>query len=123
MREVPNPAPIDPGEQRLEVDPETGLPIWYIGHQPYVGPTDEQPFSQEFPVPKIALQRIQARYYAKIFSIPGVHGFGIGAKGFVVFMDSQQMANASLVPQAIQEVPVEVVPAGQFEAISHQATS
>lgn len=123
MREIPNPAPFDPGEQRLEVDPETGLPIWYIGHQPHMGPTDEQPFSQEFPVPKIALQRILARYHGELLSIPGVHGFGIGAKGFVVFMDPQQIANALLVPQAIEKVPVEVVPAGQFEAIFHQATS
>jgi hypothetical protein len=123
MREIPNPAPFDPGEQRLEVDPETGLPIWYIGHQPYVGPTDEQPFSPEFPVPKIALQRIQARHHGELLSIPGVHAFGIGAKGFVVFMDPQQVANASLVPQAIEKVPLEVVPAGRFEAIFHQATS
>jgi hypothetical protein len=71
MREIPNPAPFDPGEQRLEVDPETGLPIWYIGHQPYVGPTDEQPFSPEFPVPKIALQRILARHHGELLSIPG----------------------------------------------------
>jgi hypothetical protein len=50
-RQLPNPAPPEPDATRLEFDPETGLPIWYIGRQPYVGPTDEEPFSAEFPVP------------------------------------------------------------------------
>ncbi len=85
-REIPNPAPREPGEVLLEVDPETGLPIWYIGRQPYVGPTDEEPFSDELLIPKIVLKRIQARHRKELSNIPGVNAFGIGARGFVVFL-------------------------------------
>lgn len=95
-REIPNPAPLKPDERRLEFDPETGLPIWYIGRQPYVGPTDEEPFSPEFPVPKIVLQRIQARHRVEIFSIPGVRAFGIGGKGLLVFLDPKYAAVATI---------------------------
>lgn len=58
-REIPNPAPLEPGEVRPDFDPETGLPIWYIGHQPFVGPTDEEPISPELPIAKIELERIR----------------------------------------------------------------
>ncbi|MGH7961797.1 MAG: hypothetical protein ACRERD_08220, partial [Candidatus Binatia bacterium] len=118
-REIPNPAPLEPDATRLEFDLETGLPIWYIGRQPYVGPTDEEPFSAEFPVPKIVLKRIQARHRAELASIPGVHAFGIGAKGFLVFLDPKHPENEALIPKTIEKVPVEVQMGGPFETLSH----
>lgn len=119
-REIPNPAPLEPDERRLEVDLETGLPVWYIGHQPYIGPTDEEPFSDEFPIPKIVLKRIQARHRTELASIPGVHAFGIGAKGFLVFLDPQYPENEALIPKTIEKVPVEVQLGGPFENLSHE---
>jgi hypothetical protein len=122
-REIPNPAPLEPDEMRLEFDPETGLPIWYIGRQPYVGPTDEEPFSDAVPVPKIVLKRIQARHRKEIFSIPGVNAFGIGANGRLVSLDPKQSANEALIPEALEGVPVEVELGGPFVAASHAGTS
>jgi len=122
-RQIPNPAPLEPDEQRLEFDPETGLPIWYIGRQPYVGPTDEQPYSAQYPVPLIELKRIHARVQDKIFSIPGVHAFGIGGKGFVVYLEPEQSVNEVLVPQELEGVPVEVEVTDAFAPTSHDATT
>lgn len=121
-REIPNPAPLEPDERRLEFDVETGLPIWYIGRQPYVGPTDEQPFSSEFPTPKIVLKRIQARHSREVFSIPGVHGFGISAKGLMVLLDPKQPESEAFISKELEGVPVEVQPGGPFTSLSHQAT-
>jgi hypothetical protein len=121
-RQIPNPSPLEPDEQRLEFDPETGLPIWYIGRQPYVGPTDEQPFSPAYPAPLIDLKRIQLHEQEKIFSISGVHSFGIGEKGFVVYLTPEHRHNDILVPQEIQGVPVEVKFAEPFEPTSHWLT-
>jgi hypothetical protein len=103
-REIPNPAPDRPqGVQSYK-----GQPLWYIGGQPYLGPTDEEPVSKELPVPLIALKRIQARHHKEIFSIPGVHGFGIGAKGFVVSLLPEKRDNISQIPKVLEGVPVEV---------------
>jgi hypothetical protein len=121
-REIPNPAPREPGEVLLEVDPETGLPIWDIGRQPYVGPTDEEPFSDELLIPKIVLKRIQARYRKELSSIPGVNAFGIGARGFVVFLDPKHPENESLVPQELEGIPIEVQLGGPFQTLSHNRT-
>lgn len=122
-RQIPNPAPLEPGEEREVFDVETGLPIWYIGHQGYVGPTDEEPFSPAYPVPLIALKRIDLREQGAIFSIPGVHSFGIGEVGFVVYLDPEHRQNQTLIPQAIQGVPVEVKIAKPFEPVSHWLTT
>lgn len=111
-REIPNPAPQLPEGVRMHDN--AGRPIWYIGRQPYVGPTDEEPFSQELPIPLIELKRIQARHHQEIFSIPGVHGFGIGAKGFVVFLDPTQRDSASRIPKALEGVLVTVEVGGPF---------
>lgn len=105
-REIPNPAPQLPEGVRMHDN--AGRPIWYIGRQPYVGPTDEEPFSPELPIPLIELKRIQARHHKEIFSIPGVHGFGIGAKGFVVFLLPEQRDHISQIPKVLEGVPVEV---------------
>lgn len=122
-RTIPNPAPLKPGEVRPDFDPETGLPIWYIGHQPYVGPTDEEPFSPEFPVPQVELRRIQARHYKEVFSIPGVTAFGIGAKGFTVLIELEHFVeNAGRVPAEIEGIPVQVDIGGPFVNASHAAT-
>ena len=91
--------------------------MWYIGNQPYIGPTDEEPFSPDLPIPLIELKRIQARHQKEISSIPGVQGFGIGAKGFVVFLLPEKRENASQVPKVLEGVPVEVKLGGPFEAL------
>lgn len=107
-RQIPNPAPLELGETRAAFDVETGLPIWYIGRQGFVGPTDEEPFSMTFPMSLIAQKRIVSRHEGEIFSIPGVHGFGIGRKGLVVHLDPQYLASEDLIPQEIEGVPVAV---------------
>lgn len=107
LREIPDPAPLQLGETRPEFD-EEGEPIWYIGNQGIVGPTDEELVFAELPIPKIKLRRIQARHMTEVFSIRGVNGFGIGAKGFVVRLDLQHLKNESRIPIDLEGVPVEV---------------
>lgn len=107
-RMVPNPAALQANEIRERVDAETGEDIWYIGAQAYVGPTDEDYWSEEAPLPTIELQRIKAKYENTIMSIPGVHGFGIGPAGFLVSLEPEQALNAEQVPLFLDEVPVEV---------------
>jgi hypothetical protein len=111
-RQLPNPAPQLPEGVRMHDN--AGRPIWYIGRQPYVGPTDEEPVSPELPLSLIALKRIHARHHQEIFSIPGVHGFGIGAKGFVVYLDPTRKDSASRIPTALEGAPVTVEVGGPF---------
>jgi hypothetical protein len=106
LREIPDPAPLQLGETRPEFD-EEGEPIWYIGDQGIVGPTDEELVSAELSIPKIELRRIQARHMTEVFSIRGVNGFGIGAKGFVVRLDPQHLKNESRIPIDLEGVPDE----------------
>jgi hypothetical protein len=54
-RDLPDPAPLGPGEVCPDRDSETGEPIWYQGKQGFVGPTDEEPLSASLPIPKIEL--------------------------------------------------------------------
>jgi hypothetical protein len=119
-REIPDPAPLEAGEVRPEFD-EEGEQIWYVGHQGVVGPTDEEPVSKELPVPKIELRRIQARRMAEVFRIRGVHGFGIGARGFVVRLDPQYLKNESRIPIDLEGIPVEVELASTPTFRSHYA--
>lgn len=123
-RTIPNPAPLEPGESiRPAIDPETGLPIWYIGHQPYVGPTDEEPFSPVFSVPQITLRRIQARHHREVFGVPGVTAFGIGAKGFTVLIEPQYFAkSANQIPSTIEGIPVTADVGGPFVTAAHATT-
>lgn len=107
LREIPDPAPLAPGELRPEFDNE-GEPIWYVGHQGIVGPTDEEPVSEEIPLPKIELRRIQARQMDAVFSIPGVHGFGINAHGFIVSLEPEHLENESRIAAMLEGIPVEV---------------
>lgn len=107
LREIPDPAPLWSGEKRPEFD-EEGSPIWYVGDQGIVGPTDEEPVSAELPIPKIELRRIQARRKGEILSVLGVHGFGIGAKGFLVLLDPEHLENESRIPAMLEGIPVEV---------------
>lgn len=107
LREIPDPAPLLPGKRRLEFD-EEGSPIWYVGDQGIVGPTDEDPVSAELPVPKIELRRIQARQEGKIFGIPGVHSFGISARGFIVSLEPKYLQHESRIPAMIEGIPLEV---------------
>lgn len=118
LREIPDPAPLQLGETREEFD-EEGEPIWYVGKQGFVGPTDEQPVSTDLPIPKIELRRIQARYMEQIFSIPGVHVFGIGAKGFIVSIDPEQISTESNIPDEIENIPVVVELGGPAQLKNH----
>jgi len=106
-RDLPDPAPLKFGEVRAEFDAE-GEQIWYKGNQGYVGPTDEEPFSAELPVPRIDLLRIKARHEEKIMSIRGVSSFGIGIGGFIVTLDPKYRKNARRIPIDLEGVPVEV---------------
>ena len=120
-REVPNPAPLEEGEVREILDPETGEPVWYIGYQAHVGPTDDKRFSPKHPYSKITMIRIKSRHEGKIFAIPGVHGFGIGEDGFDVIMykppEGEQRAS---VPTTLEGVPVRVVYEDRMQLTGHQ---
>lgn len=104
-RQIPNPAPGRP--QGIEFD-KRGRPLWYVGNQPIMGPTDEEPVSRDLPIPLIEVKRIQARHQQEIMSIPGVHGFGIGAKGFVVFVLPEKQDVMPQIPKVLEGIPVEV---------------
>jgi hypothetical protein len=117
-REIPDPAPLRKGRVRPSVD-EEGEAIWYIGDQGFVGPTDEEPVSVDLPIPKIELRRIQARHMEQIFSIPGVHVFGIGVKGFVVSIDPEQISPGSRIPDEIENIPVIVEQGGVAQLKNH----
>ena len=107
-RMIPNPTPARVSESVTEVDEETGEAVWYIGDQAFVGPTDEDYWSDEAPLPTIALKRIQMRFMDDIMSIPGVHGFGIGPTGFVVDLRPEQALNSEKIPLSLDGVPVTV---------------
>ena len=119
-RRIPNPAPLRDNEVRETVDEETGEPVWYIGTQAFIGPTDEEPWSEEIPLPYIELKRIRRRYNATIFRIPGVRGFGIGEHGFHVALLPEYADNADLVPTALEGVPVVVEIEEEFTDFGHE---
>ncbi len=104
-REIPDPAP---GRPQGKEPYKHGQEIWYIGNQPYVGPTDEEPFSKDLTISRVEMKRIQARHMKEIMSIPGVHGFGMGAKGFIVFLLPENKDNDKQIPQTLEGIPVEV---------------
>ena len=107
-RMIPNPAPLRVNEIRERYDEETGEDIWYIGTQVFVGPTDEDYWSDEAPLPTIELQRIQMQHRDDSMSIPGVHGFGIGPVGFVVFLTPEEALSSEQIPLSLDGAPVEV---------------
>jgi hypothetical protein len=104
-RQIPNPAPGRP--QGVEFD-KHGRPIWYVGNQPIMGATDEEPVSHDLPIPLIEVKRIQARHQRELMGIPGVHGFGIGARGFAVFVLPEKQDAIPQIPKALEGIPVEV---------------
>jgi hypothetical protein len=109
-RDIPNPAPGYP--QGVQVN-ERGEKTWYIGTQMRIGPTDEEPFSPNLSVPLIVMKRIQVRREREVMSVPGVHGFGIGADGFVVSLVPEQNENKKLIPPELEGIPVQVEERGQ----------
>jgi len=104
-RQIPDPAPGRPKGVQFD---KRGRPMYYIGDQLIMGQIDEEPLSQDLPIPLIELKRIQARHQGKIFSISGVYGFGIGAKGFIIMLRSEVRDNVSLFPKTLEGVPVEI---------------
>lgn len=123
-RLIPNPAPLRDDELlRDDYDEETGEPIWYIGDQAHVGPTDEEPFSADYPVPLIDLKVIHRRHMDAILAVPGVHGFGIGLEGFTVAVTPADgpLAAAAL-PTTIEGVPVTITLEAPSTLLNHQDT-
>ena len=87
-----------------------GVPglLWFIGTRGIVGPTDEEKRSSDRPVSTIEMKRIQARHMDEILSIPGVHRFDIGTKGFTVGLLLPHRENRPLIPRFLEGIPVEV---------------
>ena len=121
-RDLPDPAPLEPGEVRVNVHPETGEPLWYKGNQAFVGPTDEELWSTSLPVPLIQLKRIRYRHDAELRKIDGVHAIGIGENGLLVEILPEKSANRRLIPSAIEGIPVVVEETGAPIMISHAYT-
>jgi hypothetical protein len=119
-RDIPDPAPLRTGGSQEKVDSETGEPIWYKGNQGFVGPTDEEPFTVELPIPRIELRRIKARHERQIMTIQGVNLFALGARGFVVRLDPNSLANKPHIPDNLEGIPVEVEEGGMASLASHQ---
>ena len=107
-RLVPNPAPLEEGEARETVDSESGEDIWYIGKQAFVGPTDEDYWSDEAPRPTIELLRIKTKHEDAIMSIKGVHSFGIGHDALLVSLEPDHASNSDRIPLSLEGVPVRV---------------
>ncbi len=121
-RRIPNPAPLEEGEVRNAMD-DDGNPVWYIGRQGIVGPTDEEPWSKDIPVSYIELKRIQERYLNTMLDISGVHGFGLGANGFTASLLPEYADNADLVPTEIEDIPVTVELRNVHKSFGHAATA
>ena len=120
-RSIPNPTPLaDDAEPRETVDPDSGQPVWYIGDQAYVGPTDKEPFSRLYKVPLIDLKIIHRQNIDAVLGVQGVHGFGIGKTGFNVSVlpDAAVLAKAAL-PTVIDGVPVTVNAKPRPQLIRH----
>jgi hypothetical protein len=118
-RDIPDPAPLGKREIRPDRHPETGEPLWYIGRQAYVGPTDEALVSASLPRPLIEVKRIMSRHQDRLFKIEGVHGVGIGEKGLVVYILPKKSANRRLLPTMAEGVPVHVVESRIARGQSH----
>ena len=106
-RRVPNPAPLEEGEVRATVD-EGGEPIWYIGTQGVVGPTDDERLSDAIALSYIEMRRIQESHQHTILSLEGVHGIGIEEDGFVVEMLPSHTNLRATIPTTLEGVPVRV---------------
>lgn len=107
-RDLPDPAPLPPGEVWPDRHPETGEPLWYKDNQAFVGPTDEEPMSASLPVPLIQVKRVMYRHLDDLRKIEGVLGVGIGEKGIVVSLLPERRANRRLIPDALEGIPVYV---------------
>jgi hypothetical protein len=107
-RDLPDPAPLPPGEVRPDRHSETGEPLWYKGNQAFVGPTDEAPMSASLPIPLIQVKRVLYRHRDELSKIEGVHGVGIGEKGILVSLLPEKRANRRLIPDSLEGVPVYV---------------
>jgi|GEM_PF-4643905 len=107
-RDIPDPAPLPPGEVRPDRHPETGEPLWYKGNQAFVGPTDEAPFSASLPIPLIQVKRVLYRHRDELSKIEGVREVGIGEKGILVSLFPEERANRRLIPSSLEGVPVYV---------------
>ena len=122
-RSMPNPAPLrDDADPRGTIDPDSGKPVWYIGDQAHVGPTDREPFSQLYRVPLIDLKVIHRQNTDAIMGVLGVHGFGIGKTGFTVAVlpEYATLATAAL-PTTIDGVPVTVSIEPRPQLIRHDS--
>jgi len=118
-RDIPDPDPLEPDEIRADRHPETGEPLWYKGHQPFVGPTDEDNVSASLSVPMIAVKRIKYKHEDELFKIPGVHAVGIGEAGIVVSITPDMRANRSWIPSSLDGIPIIVEETEMSRPASH----
>lgn len=119
-RMIPNPAPLEEGEVRPMVDAD-GEPLWYIGTQSYSGPKDTDRVSDQVEWSMIDLLRIKARHENRIMTTAGVHGFGIVATGFGIWVLPEYAE--IMVPDQIEGVPVTVFVEPMLERQGHQHTT
>ena len=104
-RDLPNPAPSPISRPTMTSD---GEPIYYIGTRAIIGPTDDAPYSADLPIPYIELRRIQVRHHHTLWAIPGVHGMGVGADGFVIDLLPDHADSRARIPSTLEGVPVTV---------------
>jgi len=121
-RDIPNPSPLAEGETRLTYDAESGEDIWYIGDQAFVGPTDEDTFSDLHTKTKIEMIRLKTKKEPDIFGVRGVHGFAVNETGFTVYLLPEYRANERLISRTIEGLPVTVKTAALSRLAHHQNT-
>jgi hypothetical protein len=119
-RDLPDPDPLEPDEIRSDRHPETGELLWYKGHQPFVGPTDEDNVSASLAVPMIAVKRIKYKHEDELFKIPGVHAVGIGEASIIVSLSPDMRANRSRIPSSVGGIPIIIEEAEVSRTASHQ---
>ena len=90
-------------------DEENGEKVWYIGHQAFVGRTDDECcWSEQVKLSKAELRRIMWRHHDALLATSlGVNAIGLG-KGISIGLDPEYAHNIDLFPTSLDGVSVEV---------------
>ncbi len=68
-----------------------------------------------------SVEEVKKRHEARLMKTPGVVGVGIGRSGkqtvIRVYVDKDSPKVRKAVPQALDDVPVEIVVSGRFKAL------
>ncbi len=68
-----------------------------------------------------SVEEVKKRHEARLMKTPGVVGVGIGRSGKTtvirVYVDKDSPRVRKAVPQALDDVPVEIVVSGRFKAL------